>query len=265
LDETYQIYLNRVARMTLPEMYRTQAQYIQESPKFKLQPTGERTAIPFPGYTLISPPWSALGTNTPTVTLYKTLETCQQKLQAQLPSGFLVPVPPASFHLTLADLIWDSAYRDALKANPDFDTTLPQAIAQIFSHHDSLTEQRPIRLQALGIAIMPRALAVCLSPVDETAYARMTQFRRAVYQSPDLIALGIEQQYGFTAHVTLGYFGQIPPDQGQGLAQLTDILSDLNQVWLDTPQILEVEQAELRRFDDMTNYHRETSWPILKF
>jgi hypothetical protein len=250
--------------MTLPETYRTQAQFIQESPKFRLQANHERVSVPFPGYTIITPPWADLGEEPETQALYSDLQVCQQQLQQQLMAGLLVPVPPSSFHLTLADLIWDSAYREASSANPTFEEKLQQAIAQTFEQHQNLAiKAKAIRLQVLGLAIMPRALAVCLAPVDEQSYSCITEFRRSIYQNPDLITLGIEQQYGFTAHITLGYFGSVPPDVNH--EQLCDILSAFNDRWLGTVESLVINWAELRKFDDMTAYYRKPGWPVLQF
>ncbi|WP_204368532.1 hypothetical protein [Neosynechococcus sphagnicola] len=126
-----------------------------------------------------------------------------------------------------------------------------------------LGQQQPLGMQVLGLILMPRALAVCLVPTDEDAYTRMTKLRRSLYQDPGLMALGIEQQYGFTAHITLGYFVDISPDFDR--FQFCDLLETLNQQWLDAPQVLAVHRAELRRFEDMTNYHRQPDWPVLEF
>jgi len=41
--------------MTLPETYRSQVQHIQQSPKFQKRPEGGRQAVPFVGYTVITP------------------------------------------------------------------------------------------------------------------------------------------------------------------------------------------------------------------
>jgi len=51
-----------------------------------------------------------------------------------------VPVPPASFHLTLADLIWDNAYHYA-NENSEFEVHLRYAIAQIFQQYQQLMTQ----------------------------------------------------------------------------------------------------------------------------
>jgi hypothetical protein len=111
--------------------------------------------------------------------------------------------------------------------------------------------------------VRPRAIAVCLVPTNENSYKRLLEFRRAIYQNPSLIGLGIEQQYHFTAHVTLGYFGEISPNLDRD--RLTNTLLDLNQQALPDELIpLCIRRAELRKFDDMVRYYREPDWPSLE-
>ncbi len=260
MDENYQTYLNRVARMMLPETYRSQVQHIQESPKFQPRPEGGFQAVPFPGYTVITPPSEEDSEN---FAFYTQLKDCQEQLLQKLDPGLMVAVPPASFHVTLADLIWDSAYRDASQ-NPEFDVRLPHIIAQIFQQSLPLVSGGiPIRWQILGLMLMPRALAVYLLPADEPSYDRILKLRQTVYQNRDLISLGIEQQYHFTAHITLGYFGSVSADLDRD--RLSSTLSDFNLQWLENAPELLVKRAELRKFDDMTSYDREPDWPVLEF
>ena len=109
-----------------------------------------------------------------------------------------------------------------------------------------------------------RALTLCLVPRDEASYEQVLKLRRAIYQNPDLIALGIEQQYRLNAHITLGYFGTIAPDLDR--EHLCATLSALGLRWLDSePQELRVKRAELRKFDDMTCFYRKPDWPVLEF
>ncbi len=248
--------------MTLPETYSSQVQHIQESPKFQPHPSSpSRQAVPFPGYTVITPPAEEESHN---LAFYKNLAMCQQQL-LQLPVEFelIVPVPPASFHLTLADLIWDSAYYYA-KENSEFEVQLHHTIAQIFQQcRQSMPQTTPIQWQMLGLVVMPRAVGVCLVPKDQGSYKQILEFRRTIYQSPDLTALGIEQHYHFTAHITLGYFGHLPPDLDRD--RLSATLSELNQQWLSNSAALEVHRAELRKFNDMTCYYREPDWPVFDF
>jgi len=261
LDENYQTYLNRAMRLTLPETYRSQVQHLQESPKFQPHGSEGHQPAPFPGYTIVTPPGSEDSEN---AALHESLKRYQHQLLQKLGADLFVPVPAASFHLTLADLIWDSAYRDARQEKPEFEVKLQDQIATIFRQSQAMTEGKPLQFQALGLMIMPRAIAVCLAPTDEHSYDRVLKLRRAVFQNSDLIGLGIEQQYYFTPHITLGYFGSIPSPEV--LAALGDSFVQLNQQWLEQePKAFLVDRAELRKFDDMTNYYRQPDWATFEF
>ena len=242
--------------MTLPETYRSQAQHIQSSPKFQRNSEGSRQAVPFPGYTVITPPAEEESQNS---AFYENLNAYQQQLQLPLHSGLIVPVPPASLHLTLADLIWNDAYYYA-KENSEFEENLRSAVAQSFQKCRQL-QAAPIRWQVLGLMVMPRAIGVCLVPKDESSYEKVLQLRRTIYQNASLSGLGIEQHYHLTAHITLGYFGDLSPNLDRD--RLSEILSELNQQWLDLPEFW-IHRAELRKFDDMTHYYREPEWPVLE-
>ncbi|MBD2666105.1 DUF1868 domain-containing protein [Richelia sinica] len=248
--------------MMLPEAYKNQVEHIQTSSKF--QPySGIRKAAPFPGYTLITPPAAE---DTQNSAFYQQLEVYQnQLLQLTGDSELIVPLPPASFHLTLADLIWDSAYYHACEENPQFPEELQLCIQDIFSQYQSSLNKpvQPIAWQMLGLVVMPRALGVCLVPKDERCYEEIVQFRRQIYQNPQLMALGIEQHYHLTAHITLAYFGEIPPEFDR--KKFGQKIAELNQQWLaDSPELM-IQRVELRKFDDMTNYYRQTDWPSLDF
>ncbi len=267
MDENYQTYLNRVARLTLPETHESQLQNIQESPKFQppSQQGEERKAVPFPGYSVITPPWCE-DEDTSNDTFYKFLQETQNHLLEGLPEDFLVRVVPSSFHLTLADLIWDGAYRNKSQ-NPEFEEQLRSSVTNSFKEyaqeHPSIHNNR---WQLLGFMVRPRAIAVCLIPKDETSYKQILQLRRFIYQSPTVVGLGIEQQYHFTAHITLGYFGNVS-DETLGCRQrLYTHLSTLSNQWLeiDSPELL-VHRGEVRKFDDMTNYYRRPDWGTVEF
>lgn len=260
MDDTYQAYVNRVARMTLLDSYKSQVEHIQESPKFKPDEAGRRTPVPFPGYSVITPP---AGEDAENAAFYSNLHSLQQRLLQEIAEGAIVPLPPDTFHLTVADLIWNSAFRDASNKNPEFEEQLRSRMADRFAACKPLSGGSPIRWIVLGLMVMTRAVGVCLAPTDENSYKQILEFRRSIYQNPDLIALGIEQQYHFTAHITLAYFGDTGPNLDR--ARLCALLSELNEQWLDTPQELSVHRVELRKFDDMTTYLRQPDWPVFEF
>jgi hypothetical protein len=114
----------------------------------------------------------------------------------------------------------------------------------------------------MGLMLRPRAIAVSLVPCDENSYDRMIAYRRTIYQNPGLMDLSIEQQYYFTAHITIAYFGNVA--QSFDRTNFSKVLQDINMQWIDQPQELSISQVELRSFSDMSNYHRETDWPVVK-
>lgn len=256
MDETYQIYINRIAHLTLSATYETQLKNIQTSPKF----AGEQ-AVAFPGYTVMTPPAGEDGKNQ---NFYAHLTDSQQQLLRQLPAGLIVPVPPDSFHVTIADLIWGHDYQNAAQNNPNFEQHLQQCIRDSFYSYQGLkTPVNPNQWQLLGLLVFPRALVVGLVPNSELAYEQIARLRRSIYQNSSLMALGIEQQYHFTAHITLGYFSQIYA--GLDRQNLANILSSFNDYWLENePQILNINRVELRRFENMLQYDKKPDYPVIK-
>ena len=259
MDESYHTYLSRVAKMTLPATYESQVKNIQESPKFRLT-DGTRQPVAFPGYSAITPPGAEDPANS---AVFKDLAACQQQLIEKLEADLLVLVDPASFHFTLADLIWDSAYRMATDANPDFESKLIDQIEDSFKiYQDSIVDTTPIRWQIMGLTVRPRAIEVSLVPKDESSYDRIIALRRAIYQNSGLISLGIEQQYYFTAHTTLAYFANVQQEIDR--VRLSDTLQEYNMHWLDHPQEIILAQGQLRKFTDMYTYERQPNFPIVQ-
>ncbi|NES67022.1 MAG: DUF1868 domain-containing protein [Okeania sp. SIO2D1] len=257
MDDTYQNYINRVAQTTLLSSYKSQLEYIQQSPKFtKLD--GQIEAKNFPGYSVITPPREEDSQNDE---FYQHLQQCQQQLVELLGTNLIIPVPGNSFHLTLADLIWESAFLDASQSNPQFEEKLRSCIAESLQELSIGKNGHQVRWQVLGIMVMTRAIGVCLVPKDESSYNRILQLRRSIYQNPHFIALGIEQQYHFTAHITLGYFGEIPSDLD--IAAVGDGISELNNQWLESNSEMLLHRGELRKFDNMVRYYRQPDWPVV--
>jgi len=246
--------------MTLLQSYKSQLEYIQPSPKFKKLINGQVEAVNFPGYTVITPPGEEDSQNSK---FYQRLQQCQEQLIELLGTNLMIPVPADSFHLTLADLIWDSAFINASQHNPQFEEKLRSCIAESFQELSTSTNGHQVQWQIFGIVVMTRAIGVCLVPKDEKSYQQILKLRRSIYQNPNFIALGIEQQYHLTAHVTLGYFGEIPSNLD--IPGLADRISELNHQWLELTSEILVHQGELRKFDDMIYYYRESDWPVVHF
>lgn len=261
MDDLYRDYVNRVVRMTLPEHHQTQAKNIQPSAKFRLDESGSMEALSFPGYTIMTPPWQE---ETANADIYEGIRQFTETMSDRLPEGLLATVPPSSYHVTLADLIWEDNYRMASESD-DFHQKLRNRIAESFKMYEaSRGESAPCDWQILGLMIMPRAIALCLAPTSEDTYNRIIRLRRAIYQNSSLMALGIEQQYHFTAHITLGYFTHKANTVDK--AELGQTLLNLHQSWLEVDALKNfcIHRAELRQFDTMVAYTRQPDWPTVE-
>ncbi|NBD34167.1 MAG: DUF1868 domain-containing protein [Cyanobacteria bacterium] len=262
MDEAYQKYVEQVGRLSQPTLYPTQLKNIQESPKFQRDDQGRVEAQAFPGYSVVTPPYEE---DTGNEGFYHHLAQTQKRLLSQLPQDFILPVPPASFHVTLADLIWGDEFARAVGKNPEFETQLRHQIGISFEKYQKENYvSKPLQWQLLGLIIRPRAIVVGLLPKDENSYQQVIQLRRAIYQNQGLLSLGLEQHYHFLAHVTLGYFGKVPLASEQD--EISATLTAINDQWLEAdPKILTIYRAELRKFFDMTAFNRQPDFPVVTF
>ncbi|ELR98721.1 DUF1868 domain-containing protein [Gloeocapsa sp. PCC 73106] len=257
MNETYQDYINRVVPMTLRATHEGQLNSIQKSAKFE-----QGQPVAFPGYTIMTPTFAQDSQNQ---AFYRLIQSCQAQLLDELGSELIVMVPPLSFHLTVADLVWDSNYLAGVEENTDFEINLRKEVDNSFQDYRRLKQpEDSIEFQLLGITIFPRALAVSLVAKTEEDYHNITQVRQLVYQNRSLIASGVQQQYTFTPHITLGYFGEIGPDFNSD--RLLQTLANINEQWIDTEApALSVRRIQLHKFDNMIDYYRESDWPEIVF
>lgn len=255
MDDSYQDYVNRVAPQTLVSAYENQLTNAQASPKFQ-----QRQVVPFAGFSLVTPTAADDPTNGE---FYRQLTTVQQEVVRILDPCF-IPLPTPSLHLTVADLIWDGHYEDLRRQNPDFEQLLCNHIQHSFADYRIQQGEFPAcQWQVLGLFVLPRSLGVALVPRREADYVPLFDLRRMVYQDSDLIALGIEQQYRYTAHITLGYFDaaiETLPD----VAGVSHQLAAINDQWLGAdPLTLEVITVQLRHFTDMAHFIYAPHYPSL--
>ena len=257
MKESYPEYINRVGQLTTSSTHALQLKTIQKSPKFF-----QGKAVAFPGYSIITPPNNEDNFNQEA---YHKVESLQKELKQFIDSGLIIPLPSSSFHFTIADLIWDSSYQQAVADNPNFEGQLREAIETSFSEYKAIDKQwGAIEWQLYGVTIRPRAIMLSIAPKNEASYEAIIELRGYIYQNADLMALGIEQQYDFTGHITLGYFSDIPENLDREL--LKNTIAKINDLLLeDTLPILKINRAELRQFNNMLTYHRQPDWAAVEF
>ena len=251
MNISYQGYVNKVIQTTLTTNYQQQLKFIQSSPKFS-----QGKAMPFPGYTIMTPPQKEDIYNDG---IYQSLIELQNQLHTQLEPDFFVPLPPETFHVTVADLIWNKEYLNAVKEKEHFEQSLITQIDHIFTESAKEIEQiTNLDLEVIGISIFPRAITVCFIPTEES-YEPLMKIRQLIYQNEQIINLGIEQHYDFIGHVTLGYLQQVSEDLDRN--KVGSIITEINNQWIanDLP-MFNIKQWELRKFEDMVTYIRQPEW-----
>ena len=78
-----------------------------------------------------------------------------------------------------------------------------------------------------------------------------------------IIKLGIEQQYDFVGHITLGYFDKVDDNGDRDQIELK--ITEINdQLVAKSLPVFKLNQWELRKFTDMTNFIREKNWGSIK-
>ena len=258
MDDSYQAYINRVTPQTVATAYEQQLANAQASPKF-----ADGQAVPFAGYSLITPTYADDLQNGE---FYERLKQVQQQVSTLLKAAF-IPLSEKSLHLTIADLIWDGPYEDCRRQNPDFESLLIQHVQHSFADYVAQYEAfSSCQWQVFGLLVLPRSLGVVLVPQREADYLPPAQLRRTIYQNSNLIHLGIEQQYRYTAHITLGYFDsaieQLSRDEIPALSQQ---FCAINDQWLESkPLTLTLDTVQLRQFTDMTDFRYLPHYPALK-
>ena len=125
----------------------------------------------------------------------------QQRLRPYTLAGFrLIPVrspllgESLIYFLFLGLLRWFSSPGSLRQTYIYLAVYLQSGIAGSFQQSSHLRSRTPIPFRLAGLMVMTRALAVSLVATDETGYRHVLEMRRSIYQNPDLISIGIEQQ-----------------------------------------------------------------------
>lgn len=257
MDDSYQVYVNRVASLTLRHNQASQLTNIHTSQKFN---HGQPTT--FRGCTIMTLPGEEDSQNQE---FYQILSSYQQELLQHLAPGVLVPLPQDSFHCTVADLIWEENYEDAIAQNPDFDLQLAQSVGSSFTNYQQEHgHHRTVKFELIGLSFFPRSLVACLVPASEEDYQRVIDLRRHIYQNENVLALGIERQRNnFTAHITLGYFGEEASNIDSD--NFLDAIAKINERQADEQHpCFNLEKIELRKFENMVSFNSLDQGPIVK-
>lgn len=146
-----------------------------------------------------------------------------------------------SFHVTLHDLLSGTDREEILVKVNGIADEAKQVVEDVKRQLDSSTHMKPVKL----VSMVNTSVVLLLEPV----YPVHQYLLNIAY---DMLQAVVPLSYGFTPHVTLGYYrpGTI---EGEDLQTLAETLAELSEQ-LDFTMVLKYKDLHYREFTDMNHY-----------
>lgn len=258
-DENFEEYRTRIAQSITDADIDNKVLGLKPAGKFRRNAAGIYRPEPYPGYTIITPPFLE---ETENIRTYARLADVQRELLQLVDESIYVPVPVSSFHITIADLISGSGYENKVQ-NSGYEIALRDSVLRVCYRAVDQIHGCPPSMRICGLTLFPSVIIAIVSIEDEPGYGRLLRLRELIYDDTDLKHLGVSKQFSFTGHVTLAYVEEIPTENS--LKKLAQAIKQLNQDFFDKPLPLKIGTAELRKFEDMSRYYRTAGWANFRF
>ncbi|HWQ43810.1 MAG TPA: hypothetical protein VN456_17510, partial [Desulfosporosinus sp.] len=135
------------------------------------------------------------------------------------------------------------------------------ALNQLFSRISSSTS---VKYEVKGLSVFPQGvIAAIVSPVTENDYQRLQALRDYLYTDKVLKNLGVERKRSFYGHITLFYIEE--KLSGKDRRMLADAVIDINKRFFSTPLPFNLTRAEVRKFNNFSEFYRRDYWPVYVF
>ncbi len=192
----------------------------------------------------------------------RTLSEVQQALMAGFDNrDAFYPLPPASFHQTLANTLSDENYhRQVVRAG--IADVYPERVATILGSLAADAGEVPV-MRMVGISLFGTALGVLGVFHEKAAFDRVLALRDLFYGHPDIAALGIKRTRPFIGHITLGYI-EANMDEAERV-RLVGVVSDLNRGLAEQNLLFSMPVAELRAYDHLAEFRPLPQLPTYRF
>jgi hypothetical protein len=174
--------------------------------------------------------------------------------------GALAPLPPASFHQTLANTLSGDRHQ-RLVVERGLRESYPQrvtaAMAALPVSPSILTT--PVVLRIVGLGIFGTALGALGVFEHEHDFRRVLHFRDQFYGHEDIARLGIQRTRPFIGHVTIAYVER--PLAPAERMRLVDLLAGLNRVIAERNILFHLPHAELRAYEHLAEFRELPGLP----
>ena len=218
--------------------------------------------ISYMGLTIITPPMEDEN-NDGNRRTYEKLVQIQQDIIDKLGNEKLAPVPPASFHMTLADLVSGDNYDTHVHPH---ERKFIDELSRVFGYLS--LEDKKIDMEIAGLSMFDMGVVIAvLKALESDGFDRWRFFRDAIYSDPELKntykVSGFEP---YTGHITMFYVEDVLFRYERD--RLGDILNIINENIKEEGDVdfkLSVEKGEVRYFENMGSFKRKPNYPVYNF
>ena len=212
---------------------------------------------PYPGYAVVS----MLDSNPKNERLSTVLQAIQADLiwETKL-NEYLFQLPDPSFHQTVANTLSSDKFITNIRSK-GLEYTYPSLVEQAFEAHTTKNEQA-VRMRIVGISVFGSSLGVLGTFESENEFNRILDFRSHFYANNELENLGIKCTRPFIGHITLAYFGKDLTTEAAD--KLFNKITQLNAVLAKEELYFTMENASLRRYDELSVFQDLPNYPIVQ-
>ncbi len=250
----YQAYQKRQYAEVSSEALHFRAAKLSKGGRARWDGTGW-SPLPYPGYAM----QAMLESSPNNAALLPELVYLQYEIISILDRpGTLYPLPAASFHQTVANTFSADRLQRHLIDKDKFEA-FPEMVKNAISSFPATSEDQPVKMRLIGASLFRTAIGVLGVFENSKHFERIIAFRDQFYRQPELSALGLRRTRPFIGHVTLAYLEADLEESEQTL--LAEGIAKLNTRLGKRSLVMEMPQAELRRYDTLSAFISEPHYP----
>ncbi|HTR29831.1 MAG TPA: hypothetical protein VMH27_11210 [Puia sp.] len=219
---------------------------------------GRWAAQPYPGFAVLSMVDEYAGNES----LAGILAAVQNELLERCPwDGAIYPLPPDSFHQTVANMLSAQRFLQRVAA-AELEGAYPGMVKRAFGQI-GMKRKGPVEMRLIGLSIFGTALGALGVFEQKEHYERILRFRAGLYADPGLAALDVRMTRPFIGHITLAYVeSELSAGQRRQLAETANVL---NGHIKEVRPVFRFSGTGLRRYEHLTSFTRADGYPCFEF
>lgn len=207
----------------------------------------------YPGYTVITPTFPDDIDN---LDSYFTIIKAKGELSDHLDVSKYVESPSHALHMTVARLISGNMFLENIEGIREHDFI--EAV-KAFSEYNKV--KAGLKFEIKGVTVFPSGvIAAVVSTSYEDDYNALQCLRDIIYNDITLRRFGVERKRGFSGHITLFYVEDSLENKEK--EKLIEAVTKTNSKYFKEPVPFTIKRAELRRFNNFMEFHRNENMPF---